>query len=61
MAEDKVLNMQDEETVVSDVLNHVEAEEEYTTEYRFFAGLKLPEINEVIKDFEIREMKLADE
>lgn len=61
MAEDKVLNMQDEETVVSDVLNHVEAEEEYTTEYRFFAGLKLPDSNEVIKDFEIREMTGADE
>ena len=61
MAEDKVLNMQDEETVVSDVLNHVESEEEYTTEYRFFAGLKLPDSNEVIKDFEIREMTGADE
>ena len=61
MAEDKVLNMQDEETVVDDVLQHVEAEEEFETEYRFFAGLKLPESDEVIKDFEIREMTGADE
>lgn len=29
MAENKVLNMQDEETVVDDVLKHVDAEEEF--------------------------------
>lgn len=61
MAEDKVLNMQDEETVVSDVLDNVNAEEGYETEYRFFAGVKVPDSDEVVKDFEIREMTGADE
>ena len=61
MAENKVLNMQDEETVVDDVLKHVDAEEEFETEYRFFAGVKVPDSDEVIKDFEIREMTGADE
>ena len=61
MAENKVLNMQDEETVVDDVLKHVDAEEEFETEYRFFAGVKVPDSDEVLKDFEIREMTGADE
>lgn len=61
MAENKVLNMQDEETVVDDVLKHVDAEEEFETEYRFFAGVKVPDSEEVLKDFEIREMTGADE
>ncbi len=61
MAEDKVLNMQDEETVVSDVLDNVNADEGYETEYRFFAGVKVPDSDEVVKDFEIREMTGADE
>lgn len=61
MAENKVLNMQDEETVVDDVLRHVDAEEEFETEYRFFAGVKVPDSDEVLKDFEIREMTGADE
>ena len=61
MAENKVLNMQDEETVVDDVLKHVDAEEEFETEYRFFAGGKVPDSDEVLKDFEIREMTGADE
>lgn len=61
MAEDKVLNMQDEETVVSDVLDNVNAEGGYETEYRFFAGIKVPDSDEVVKDFEIREMTGADE
>ena len=61
MAEDKVLNMQDEETVVSDVLDNVNAEDGYETEYRFFAGVKVPDSDEVVKDFEIREMTGADE
>ena len=61
MAEDNVQNMQDEETVVSDVLDNVNAEEGYETEYRFFAGVKVPDSDEVVKDFEIREMTGADE
>lgn len=61
MAENKVLNMQDEETVVDDVLKHVDAGEEFETEYRFFAGVKVPDSDEVLKDFEIREMTGADE